>query len=253
MTLRELLYCCVRRFDHPLYQRVYRELRRLTEQSGNSRRVLDVGGRRSNYTIGLSGRILISDVPRHTELQRQLDLGATEDIRNRVLSNRSNVEDYVLDDMTQSALPEASFDVVVAVEVLEHVEEDARFVRNVARVLKPGGHFVMTTPNGDFLRRLYPDHKRHYEREQLLALLAAHFEDVDVRYSVNDGPLIKLGVHRPSARTPLRSLISPVALLVSDRLEAAGVGGRGPRGKRHLIAVARKAADRRGDAHGQHC
>lgn len=238
MTSSERLYSWARAFDHPLYQQIYRILSKL-DREGRGARVLDVGGRRSNYTIALPGRVLISDVPRESALQHRLDLGVTEEIRNRVLSRRSNVEGYVLDDMTQSSFPEASFDVVVAVEVLEHVEEDEKFVRNVARVLKPGGYFVMTTPNGDSLRVPYADHKRHYEREQLRALLAGSFVNVQVRYAVNDDRLIRWGLHRPSVRSPLRSLISPAALFVSDRLEAAGVGGRGPKGKRHLVAVAR--------------
>lgn len=237
MTAPELLYRSVSRLDHPLYQHVHHELQRV-ERGKGPLRFLDVGGRRSNYTIGLAGRILISDVPRESDVQRQLDLGATEAIRARVLKRRSNVEGYVLDDMTKSTFPDAAFDAVVAVEVLEHVEQDELFVRNVARVLKPGGTFVMTTPNGDFLRRLYPDHKRHYEREQLRRLLATVFTDVDVRYIVNDGPLIRLGVHRLSLRTPLRSAVAPVALSLSYYLEQAGVGGDGPTGKRHLLAVA---------------
>jgi SAM-dependent methyltransferase len=239
MTSSELLYRCLRPFDHPLYGHVYRALTRLEGDAADRPRVLDVGGRRSNYTIGLNGRILISDIPRESELQHQLDLGTNDGMRKRVLARRSNVDDYVIDDMTRSAFPDASFDIVVAVEVLEHVEEDAAFVRNVARVLKPGGAFLMTTPNGDFLRKLYPDHKRHYERQQLRALLATYFDHVDVKYAVNDDTLIRLGVHHPSLRTPIRSLISPAALFLSNRLEAVGVGGQGPERKRHLFAIAR--------------
>jgi SAM-dependent methyltransferase len=42
---------------------------------------------------------------------------------------------------------EAAFDMVVSVWVLEHLEKPASVISEVARVLKPGGHFVFLTPN----------------------------------------------------------------------------------------------------------
>lgn len=42
---------------------------------------------------------------------------------------------------------EAKFDVVLALEVIEHVLSPTRFIANVARVLKPGGLLVLSTPN----------------------------------------------------------------------------------------------------------
>lgn len=38
------------------------------------------------------------------------------------------------------------FDVVVSVEVMEHVEDLDAYLRDIHRVLRPGGHFVWTTP-----------------------------------------------------------------------------------------------------------
>lgn len=42
---------------------------------------------------------------------------------------------------------DASFDVVYAIEVIEHLEGHANFIREAARVLRPGGRLVLTTPN----------------------------------------------------------------------------------------------------------
>jgi 2-polyprenyl-3-methyl-5-hydroxy-6-metoxy-1,4-benzoquinol methylase len=44
-----------------------------------------------------------------------------------------------------------SFDLVTAIEVIEHVESPIGFLRNVRRLLAPGGVAVITTPNVDSL------------------------------------------------------------------------------------------------------
>jgi SAM-dependent methyltransferase len=43
--------------------------------------------------------------------------------------------------------PDASFDAAVSLEVIEHVENQLSFLREIARVVKPGGIVVVTTPN----------------------------------------------------------------------------------------------------------
>ena len=43
--------------------------------------------------------------------------------------------------------PDASFDVVCSLEVIEHVEDQFAYCREVMRVLKPGGTAVLSTPN----------------------------------------------------------------------------------------------------------
>ncbi len=42
---------------------------------------------------------------------------------------------------------EGSFDCVVSTEVIEHLDNHARFVAELLRVVKPGGTVVITTPN----------------------------------------------------------------------------------------------------------
>ena len=44
-------------------------------------------------------------------------------------------------------LPDASFDCIVSIEVIEHLENHARFVAEALRVARPGGTVVVTTPN----------------------------------------------------------------------------------------------------------
>jgi 2-polyprenyl-3-methyl-5-hydroxy-6-metoxy-1,4-benzoquinol methylase len=162
----------------PLYKQVRSRLRSLIKTLPASPRILDVGGRKSPYTIGVPARVTVIDLPRESEVQQKLHLGVNDRIISQIENRRSNVEKVILGDMTRSDLPDEEFDMVVSVEVLEHVEEDDLFVREVARVLKPGGAFLMTTPNGDWVENKNPDHKRHYRKEQLKALLEKYFADV---------------------------------------------------------------------------
>lgn len=242
MTSYEARYRLLRPLDHPLRQHVYRTLRRLEREAGRPLGVLDVGGRRSQYTIGLASRVTITDIPRETSLQEHLDLGATDDLRERLTSARTNVEAYLIDDLTQTTLAPASFDVAVAIEVIEHVDDDDTFIRNLARVLKPGGTAVLSTPNGDFRPTPYPDHRRHYTRAGLLALLQRHFATAEVGYLVNASPLMSFGTRTPSLRNPLRTLAGTAAMALAANLERLGAGGTGPDRKLHLVASARAAA-----------
>jgi 2-polyprenyl-6-hydroxyphenyl methylase / 3-demethylubiquinone-9 3-methyltransferase len=54
---------------------------------------------------------------------------------------------YLLGDALRLPFPDASFDVVCAMDFLEHVEEPAKAVAEMARVLKPGGTFFFHTFN----------------------------------------------------------------------------------------------------------
>lgn len=65
-----------------------------------------------------------------------------------------------------------SFDCVVSFQVIEHIERDKEFVREVRRVLKKGGKFIVSTPNRPMSLTRNPWHVREYNAEQFSALLS---------------------------------------------------------------------------------
>lgn len=240
-TRYELLRRSLEPFLPPLYKQVRMRLHDEVNKIGSDCSILDVGGRKSPYTIGLPARITIIDLPRETVTQNSLNLGINGEIVKQVTSRRSNIEGIVFGDMTCSDIPSDTYDLVVAVEVLEHVEEDRKFLSEVSRVLKPNGRFIMTTPNGDFVENRNPDHKRHYKRDELAEILNENFENAEVEYAVRGGLYRKLGLRSWSAKRPLWTLNSALGNIVNSiQSSKPGIGEQAV-GTHHLIAVAQKA------------
>lgn len=73
-----------------------------------------------------------------------------------------------------------TFDYVVSFQVIEHIKRDKEFVREVYRVLKRGGRFIVTTPNRPMSLTRNPWHVREYTSDELKALLS-DFASVEAR------------------------------------------------------------------------
>ena len=71
------------------------------------------------------------------------------------------------------------YDCVVSFQVIEHIEDDKTFVEEIASVLKPGGKFIVTTPNKPMSITRNPWHVREYTIEELKELLAGSFSHVE--------------------------------------------------------------------------
>jgi SAM-dependent methyltransferase len=68
-------------------------------------------------------------------------------------------------------VPDATIDVAVVTDVLEHLDDDARALRELHRTLRPGGVAVITVPAYGWLFSSHDralDHRRRYGKRQLL-------------------------------------------------------------------------------------
>jgi SAM-dependent methyltransferase len=88
-------------------------------------------------------------------------------------------------DATRLPLAGESLDLVVAYDVLEHIEDDAAAAKGVFQLLKPGGLFLVAVPCDMKLWSAHDvavNHVRRYSRAGLLGLLTgAGFEIEDAR------------------------------------------------------------------------
>jgi len=81
-----------------------------------------------------------------------------------------------------------SFDLVLATDILEHVDDDRRAIREIARVLRPGGHALITVPAFPSLWGLQDRvarHRRRYRMGQLRERLSAGGFSIDRAYHMN--------------------------------------------------------------------
>jgi 2-polyprenyl-3-methyl-5-hydroxy-6-metoxy-1,4-benzoquinol methylase len=105
-----------------------------------------------------------------------------------------------LDLNSGDVIPAASVDVVIAAEVIEHLENPRQVAREWFRILRPGGTLVLSTPNNESMRSLmallarghyvafldscYPAHITALLRKDLMRILTeAGFADIRFHFS----------------------------------------------------------------------
>ena len=90
-----------------------------------------------------------------------------------------------------------AFDVVISTELLEHVRDWRRVVRNLKLVARPGGLVVVTTRSRGFPLHGYPWDHRRYEPEDM-AVIFADCPGVRVGQDLATDPGVFVAARRPA-------------------------------------------------------
>lgn len=137
-------------------------------------RVLDIAAGQGNFTLMLaeSGyRVTWNDI--------------REDLAGYARLKHEHGEVDFLPGNIYDIEPDAPFDVVLMTEVIEHVAHPDLFLARAAELVRPGGHIVVTTPNGEYWRNNLPRFSDHEDPSQ--------FESVQFRPDA-DGHIFLLHV-----------------------------------------------------------
>ena len=123
--------------EHSRFHRGNRRIlaERVREVKNGNARVLELGCGHLDFTLRYlrpaSGEVVATDVEQLFPDGTSLPDGVS----------------FQLDDALDLSFEDELFDCVIALEVIEHIEPDDRFVSEGLRVLRPGGCFIFTTPN----------------------------------------------------------------------------------------------------------
>jgi len=139
---------------------VRRMVRRLLGYAGSQERlgrVLDVG-------CGTGG--LLDELTPLSDQMCGLDLSKAA-LRFSLLRGHANL---IQADAVALPFPDGYFDVVTAIGVIEHLEDDAVFIQEITRVLKTGGVLILLTSSFPFLWSMHDTANQHMRRYYLSSL-----------------------------------------------------------------------------------
>ncbi|CAN5425831.1 hypothetical protein BH09PAT4_BH09PAT4_03110 [soil metagenome] len=93
---------------------------------------------------------------------------------------------YFVDDAERlEVVKDKSVDVVISMETIEHLKNPEKFVKQVKRVLVPGGTFVVSTPNDDEYREGNDFHLHEFTFGELKKLIGKYFKKSNFYYQGN--------------------------------------------------------------------
>lgn len=106
---------------------------------------------------------------------------AIEFCTNRLKKFKDRTDVCHKQDGTKMDYPDNTFDMVVSFETIEHIAAYDLFLKEISRVLKPGGVLVLSTPNALVTKPINgvpqnPFHVHEFTPEELNKLLSGFFE-----------------------------------------------------------------------------
>ena len=154
----------------PITEKRYNQLLDKFEQYKSTNRILDVGAGCGFFL--------------KTAKKRGWEVYGTEITESATSNCKDNDIQLSFGELHELNFPENYFDVVVHIEVIEHLNNPNDFIREIQRILRPGGITYLSTPNFNAIHRYrlkgqydvigYPNHLCYYTPKTLKKLFKAH-------------------------------------------------------------------------------
>ena len=88
---------------------------------------------------------------------------------------------FKVGDVTKLPFPDGTFDAIVSFEVIEHIKNYNKYLREALRVLKRGGYFIFSTPNLKGHRaRTSPYHIKEFSKDDLIRIFSEFNMSLDL-------------------------------------------------------------------------
>ncbi|MGO9424611.1 MAG: class I SAM-dependent methyltransferase [Steroidobacteraceae bacterium] len=207
------------------------------------RSLLSVDGRRLEVAPGLRPRLPI-------EGTQFVDISAPA-----LMQLRERGAQVVLGQISALPFADGAFDLVCALDIIEHVDDDHAALRELSRVIKRGGTLVISAPLHPSRWAAFDNfvgHKRRYEPPELIYKLAQHQLVVERSALYGMQPrstrLVDFGMwwlahHRERALWWYNKLIMPLGLRFQKKLNLAP-GMIAPDAVDEILLVCRQDARR---------
>ncbi|ABF42128.1 Methyltransferase type 11 [Candidatus Koribacter versatilis Ellin345] len=133
-------------------------------------------------------------------------------------SRQRNIQNLVLSDAEALQFADETFEIVTALDVLEHVNDDLKAISEIWRVMKPDGVFVISVPAYGFLWSEHDEalhHRRRYAAHELRnKLINAGFEVERSTYFISSlfFPILFMRIVQNLRKKSLRPSTSHVIL-----------------------------------------
>jgi len=150
-----------------------------------------------------------------------VDAGATVIGVDRVApdaASRAEGALFARADLRGLPFPGACFDLIVSFQVIEHLEDPSEYLDAIARLSKPDGLAILTTPNVLMSDGVNPYHVHEYRADELAACLRAHFVDVEIHGIGMSEPV---RAHMAARSRSIRRIMRLDPLGLRDRLPSA--------------------------------